>query len=300
VTVREVRVSGPQYLAFATDLLHRARLADADAGLWEAADLQWWWRRPRVTDDVDQLFWVDDAGPVAAVVLTDWGRSWGCDCVLVPGPPAVPLAAVWGRALEAVELLRPPEVETLVRDDDTALRRLVTASGFAVTDERSGICWMDAGSRPPVAALPYGFAIVDRAEATDLPHPMRHRNGTAVQTRLLDCSLYDPALDLAVRDPDGRTAGYALFWFDPLTRVGLVEPMRVEDGFQRRGLARAMLTEGLERLARRGAGRLKVGYTTGPARALYEGAGFRTTVSCHTYRVRRVVPMNQSASNSAA
>ena len=36
-----VRASGLEYLALATELLQRARLADAAAGLWEAADLQW-------------------------------------------------------------------------------------------------------------------------------------------------------------------------------------------------------------------------------------------------------------------
>jgi predicted N-acetyltransferase YhbS len=62
---------------------------------------------------------------------------------------------------------------------------------------------------------------------------------------------------------------------DPVTRVGLLEPMRVEDAFQRRGLARAMIAEGLDRLARRGAERMKVGFSTDAARALYSGAGYR-------------------------
>jgi len=81
---------------------------------------------------------------------------------------------------------------------------------------------------------------------------MRRRSGEAVDARLRQCSLYVPALDLAVETGDGETAGYALFWFDPVTKVGLVEPMRVEDAYQRRGLARAMLTAGLDRLAKRG------------------------------------------------
>ena len=63
--------------------------------------------------------------------------------------------------------------------------------------------------------------------------------------------------------------------------------MRVEDEYQRRGLARAMLTEGLERLAQRGARRLKVGYATEIARALYVGAGFRVTETDTTYRWTR-------------
>jgi ribosomal protein S18 acetylase RimI-like enzyme len=115
---------------------------------------------------------------------------------------------------------------------------------------------------------------------------MRRRSGEAVETRLRQCSLYDPSLDLAVQCADGQAAGYALFWFDPVTRVGLVEPMRVEDMYQRRGLARAMLTAGLDRLAKRGARRLKVGYATDAARALYVGAGFRVTTTTTTYSRR--------------
>jgi ribosomal protein S18 acetylase RimI-like enzyme len=78
-------------------------------------------------------------------------------------------------------------------------------------------------------------------------------------------------------------AGYALFWFDPITKVGLVEPMRVEDGYQRRGLGHAMLSAGIDRLAARGARRLKVGYSTDAARALYTGAGFRVTSTSRMY-----------------
>ena len=47
--IREVRASGLDYLRLATRLLRRVRLADAEAGLWEAADLQWWWRTARST-----------------------------------------------------------------------------------------------------------------------------------------------------------------------------------------------------------------------------------------------------------
>jgi GNAT superfamily N-acetyltransferase len=282
--ITDVRASGLEYLALATELLQRARLADAEAGLWEAADLQWWWRTPRRSDAIDQLFWIDDKGPVAGVVLTDWGRAWGCDPVVVPGVSTVPLATVWARAVEAIDALGLEAVEVLARDDDLELRGLLDGSGFAADDDRSGITWMDAQDRPDVAPLPEGFVLVDRVRETTRPHPMRRRSGEAVEARLRQCSLYDPALDLAVEAADGRAAGYALFWFDPVTEVGLVEPMRVEDAYQRRGLARAMLTEGLDRLAKRGGRRLKVGYGTDVARALYVGAGFRVTSTSRSYR----------------
>jgi GNAT superfamily N-acetyltransferase len=231
------------------------------------------------------VFWLDERGPVAGVVLTEWARAWACDLLLVPGvsPPPAELLA---RALEAVEALELDVVEMLVRDDDAQLRELLVRAGF-VPGDRSGETWMDVRERPAVAALPQEFALVDRGRAAPGPHPMRERNGDAVEARLRQCSLYDPALDLAVETAPGEAAGYALFWLDPVTAVGLVEPMRVEDAFQRRGLARVLLTTGLERLAGRGARRLKVGYATGPARALYLGSGFRQGPTSTSYTWRR-------------
>ena len=160
--------------------------------------------------------------------------------------------------------------------DNTPLVSLAIRSGFALTDELSGTAWMDADRRSPVTQVD-GFAIVDRVTRAERPHPMIGRNGELVEPRLRQCSLYDPTLDLAVEDADGTVAGYALFWFDHATLVGLLEPMRVEDDYQRRGLARMLLTHGLDRLARKGARRLKVGFETDAARNLYLGAGFVQT-----------------------
>jgi predicted N-acetyltransferase YhbS len=287
MAVVEVRPSGLEYLALATRLLQRARVADAEAGLWEAADLQWWWRTPRRSDAIEQILWVDDEGPVAGVLLTEWVGRWACDPIVVPGVSAVPLRTVWARAVEAFEALAPDLVDVPVRDDDVDLRELVTGAGFVPGDERGGITWMDARDRPDVAALPEGFVLVDRARENTKPHPMARRSGEEVEARLRQCSLYDPALDLAVETADSEVAGYALFWFDPVTKVGLVEPMRVEDAHQRRGLARALLTAGLDRLASRGAHRLKVGYSIEAARRLYTGSGFRTTSTDTMYRWTR-------------
>ncbi|MEO5576546.1 MAG: GNAT family N-acetyltransferase [Gaiellaceae bacterium] len=280
--VHEVRASGLEYLRLVTELLQRARVADAEAGFWEAADLQWWWRSPRRSDAVDQLFWVRDGDPVAAVVLTDWGRAWGCDPMLVSGSSNVPLSDVWSRAIEAITELDLETVEVLARDDDVELVRLLAEAGF-VAGDHSGTTWMNAEDRPGVAEPPAGFALVDRLSDASRPHPMRRRNGEAVEARLRQCSLYDPALDLAFEATNGEIAGYALFWLDPVTDVGLVEPMRVEAPYQRRGLARALLTAGLDRLAQRGARRLKVGYSTEAARSLYVGAGFHVTSTDTTH-----------------
>jgi GNAT superfamily N-acetyltransferase len=280
--VREARAAGTRCIALATELLHRVRLADPTAGVWEAADLQWWWRKPRMSDVFQQLFWLDDDGPVAAVVLTDWGPRWSCDPIVVPHSTPT-ITDVWSRALELIESLQAANVEVHVRDDDAELITLLTAAGFVVPREQSGDTWMMAADRPAVAALPDGLRVVDRSQSAGRPHPMRHRNGDEVEERLQQCSLYDPELDLGVDAANGDVAAYALFWNDPVTGVGLVEPMRTEDAYQRRGIARILLAAGLDRLAMRGAQRLKVGYSTEAAKSLYISSGFRVGATTTSY-----------------
>jgi hypothetical protein len=172
MAVQEVRASGLAYLTRATELLQRARLAHEEGGLWEAADLQWWWRMPRRSDSIDYVFWFDDDGPSAGVTLTDWGRTWGRDPIVVPTRAAPPLPRVWSRALDAIDALGLETVETLVHDDDTTLRGLLAASGFVASGDRSGIAWMSAEDLPEVAPLPDGCVLVDRREDVTRPHPM--------------------------------------------------------------------------------------------------------------------------------
>lgn len=279
--MRIERLTGLDRLTAVTTLLQQARLTHPTAGFWEAADAQWWWRRPRASDDVPLPVWFDDTGPVGAALLTDWGERSQADALIVPG--AIDLEVVWAGLLSAIEDAAVP-IEVLVNDHDHDLVCLLQRDGFAATEERSGTTWMDAADRPPVAPVAAGYRIDDRASLSEGPHPMQARNGEHVEARLQQASLYDPTLDLSVRTDDGTVTGYALFWFDPVTRVGLLEPMRVEDDHQRRGLARALLTEGLERLARRGATRLKVGFDGDAGRALYLGAGFVLASTDTTYR----------------
>ena len=284
MSIREVAVAGRDAIGLCSALLQRSRLADADAGIWDAADIQWWSRKPRDSDDVEQLFWVDDEGPVAGVYLTSWpGDTWECDPIIVPNSDGPHRDQVWARALEQIGRHVTGTCEVPVRDDDPALEALVVGSGF-VPGDRSSTAQMSAENRPDVQALPAGFTLVDRSQRVDAPHPMRHRNGDGVADRLRECSLYDPELDLAVEADDGRVAAYSLYWFDPVTSGGLVEPVRVDDDFQRRGLARAMITAGIDRLARKGAMTITIGYESEAAGTLYRSLGFVPTFAFTGFR----------------
>ena len=267
----ELRPTGVAYLELVTELLQRRRVLDPVVGLWEAADLQWWYTRDPHPTDEDATFWTDgDGGPVGAVVFTRWSATrLGCDLLgdAVPG--------AWEFLRRRSELFSDVAVEMAVPDEIS--RREATRAGFTEVAEEYEIAWLDAADRAGAQPFPDGYTLLSRPEH-DGPHPMIGRNGAEVEARLRRCSLYDPALDLAVRGPDGDIAGYALFWADRRTSVGLVEPMRVEDAHAGRGVAGALLRAGLDRLAARGCRRLKVSHTADNevARRLYHGAGFRT------------------------
>jgi GNAT superfamily N-acetyltransferase len=270
VELREVRPSGTAYLELVTELLQRRRLADPIDGLWEAADLQWWFTRDPHPTAEDAVFWLDgDGRPVVAAVFTRWrpGR-YGCD---VLGGRAY--GPAWEFVRRRCAELDGASVEMSVPLGDAVAP---AEAGFTEVTEEYATCWMAAADRQPPRPFPDGYALVARPDQTG-PHPMVRRNGPEVENRLRQCSLYDPGLDLAVRAPDGSTAAYALFWPDLRTGVGLVEPMRVEDGHAGRGIAGALLAAGLDGLAARGCTRLKVSHDPAntAARRLYLGAGFR-------------------------
>lgn len=286
--MRQELLTGLERLTAVTALLNRIRFQEPRGGVWEAADLQWWWRRPRASDEVAAPVWFDDAGrPIAAAVPTAWPHAWWLDLIRLPGL-LLPLDDLAGPAWEHLERIAgSPAIEALVPAADAELGAWFAGRGFAPAGE-SWSGWQAAVDRPAVAALPAGYALVDRAtrDVDAAPgHPMAARNGPDVEARLRQTTLYDPRLDLAVLAPDGSVAGYALFWHDPVTGVGLVEPVRVEDEHSGRGIGYAMVGAGLDRLARAGATRLKIGWESERAGALYARLGFADVQTLTTWRL---------------
>jgi hypothetical protein len=49
--------------------------------VWEAADVQWWWRRSRASDLFHLPVWFDEMS-VAMLGFTKWARSWQGDARL--------------------------------------------------------------------------------------------------------------------------------------------------------------------------------------------------------------------------
>ncbi len=278
-----VRPSGPGYLDLVTGLLQDARLREPDGGLWEAADLQWWWRIDQHDDASLQAFWLDGSDPVAGAAFTRWPHGLGVDLLGADAAVGARLDTLTDWLRDRLAALDAGPVETMVRDDDTPRAAALESLGFAATTDVFRTAWLAAERRPAVPPLPAGYRLVSYDGGA---HPMLARNGEHIAARLAECSLYRPECDLAIYHDTGGCAGYALFWPDPVTGVGLVEPMRVEAAHQGRGLGRVLLAAGLDRLAAHGATRLKVSFAPANVAAarLYTGAGFVPAFAATSFR----------------
>jgi GNAT superfamily N-acetyltransferase len=277
--LREVRPVGLDYLALVSRLLQGSRLAEPSGGAWEAADLQWWWRVDQHADPAGQSVWLDGDTPVVAAVFTAWKAAVGCDLLGTDAAVAEHRDLLWEHVRTRFTD-RP--VEMTIRDDDPSRIAAAEQAGFTAGDETFATGWMDAADRPRQPDLPPGIRIEPYAGGA---HQMVARSGEQVAERLAECPLYRPDLDLAVRDGDAL-AGYALFWADPVTRVGLLEPMRIEDAYKGRGLSKALIAAGMERLAAAGCTRLKVSWQVAnePAVRLYTGAGYRAQDTSRSWK----------------
>lgn len=269
---------GVDALATVTTLLQRARSAHRTDGLYEAADVQWWWAQgPRLIDSSPQLFWFDDIGrPEAAVITTGWSDGVQLDPILLPDAAPDLVARVVERGLDQARASGFGTVQLEVDRADHLLREALSRRGFEIAGTGWAETWLDADARPGLSPLPAQYRLGCRLDTKPRPHHLTERNGAAVERRLLQTSLYRPDLDLVVLDRNDHVAACGLFWFDPTTSTGMVEPLRTEDDHQRRGLARHVLTAGIELLSAAGAERIKICFElSNPASSrLYPSVGF--------------------------
>ena len=97
--------------------------------------------------------------------------------------------------------------------------------------------------------------------------------------------VYDPELDIVAGSTNGAIGAFSIVWIDPVNQVGLFEPVGTYPEFQRKGLGRAVMQEGLRRLQERGMRSAIVStYEDNPAAIkLYESVGFRIINRLGTY-----------------
>jgi predicted N-acetyltransferase YhbS len=172
-----------------------------------------------------------------------------------------------------------------LESDDTRNQALET-HGFVQTEQfyTSYLWTLDAP--PPAPVLPVGYTLRHVMGEHDVEarvavhrsafHPSRMT--VAKQRAVMGAPTYRMDLDLVVVAPDASFAGYTIVWYDPINRSGLFEPVGVHADHRRKGLGRAVLYAGLQRLQALGARRAHVlshGDDSEGAK-LYQHAGFAT------------------------
>lgn len=127
-----------------------------------------------------------------------------------------------------------------------------------------------------IRALGDGLELLERCYASglgfhqgDIRVAVENRDDPTWYRNIQTAPLYRRDLDLVAVAPDGAIAAFCTIWFDDVTRSGFFEPVATVPAHQRRGLGKALLTEGLRRLQRMGALAAGVGGYSPAANALY-------------------------------
>lgn len=130
-----------------------------------------------------------------------------------------------------------------------------------------------------VRALGDGLELLERCYASglgfhnnDLKIAVENRNDPTWYRNIQNAPLYRRDLDLVAAASDGAIASFTTIWFDDVTRSAYFEPVATVPAHQRRGLGKAVITEGLHRLKRMGAVIALVGGYSPAANALYASA----------------------------
>lgn len=282
-----------------------AAAADPAAAYFHVGDLLWALYQNTVFDPTaDVRLWRDASGQLVGFAWFD--RPAAVDLQIHPrlrGDGALETEMVaWAETRRAVCLAgaeasdpQHPLAAYAFAPDARAVDALL-ALGFAPAGDLLVHHWRALDADGPLRPLPSGFAVrqvggeAEWPARVDLHREIWHPSQVtlAAYRRLRAVPGYRPDLDLVAVAPGGTLAAYAIAWWDPTNRTGLFEPVGTRATFRGRGLARAVLDEGLRRLRALGATRAVVNASPDapPALALYRAAGFREAGRFRTYRRR--------------
>lgn len=309
VAITSRRARGVADLVAAAETLSRAWSAGSPRVAAARGDLDWWFCQawPAALGDRLRLWRLDGKTvgwswhDVAAIDYHVWTGS-------ETGDGAVERAILDRAVAEAMRRQLAGgdgSVEAWAADDDERTLRLLAELGFARLGSDSTPIGghrllsqfqrrVDDGSPIDEAPLASGYRIravsgpddfVARVEvhrAAFAPSRMRVEKYRRL-SRLPDYRFED---DLVVEAPDSSFAAFAIAWWDPIARVGELEPVGTHPAHQRRGLARALLCHALRRYRELGAVVVQV-FSDGDnvaSEALYEAVAFRRRTWHRRYR----------------
>ena len=286
------------------DLLQQGRAANNGSYYIHPGDLKWWLYYPPLEGDFwDQIYlWDDPSHPGSllgwALLSPDWV---GFDVYTRPELRSTPLAQemyTWAEE-QAIGIAREAGKATIyvlwVLHDDPFLGEHFIKRGYRL---RRGYVHLTRALESPIpsADVAEGFSLrscLGELEAASRARAQYGVFGSSAPfkrylerfTNFMHSPAYEPDLDIVAVAPEGQVGAFCIVWTDPLNGVGLFEPVGTHPEFQRMGLGRAVMLEGLRRLKDRS---MKVAivstFEDNPAAIkLYESVGFQIVNRLGTY-----------------
>ncbi len=242
--------------------------------------------------DLDRYFYVYEAdGVIQALVLLRPARYGAFDAIIRPqqGDDFERRLLAWADASEQAilrEANSTDPVNTEVMDCDAGRQAALRSLGY----EADGSPYMAITERSlllqiPASVLPKGFTIRSAAgehEAallTEVHMSAFNSKWTPEEyQRVMRTPGFEIERELVMVAPDGRFAAFLIYWPDPVTKTGLFEPVGCHKDFQRRGLTRALMYEGMRRMLTCGMTTAVVAHhiNNDASTALYHSLGFET------------------------
>lgn len=252
---------------------------------WHVARLDYW--RWHVMDNSDAIadmafMWQTSDNEIAAVLVAEEMGQ-----VYFQVHPAHRNAALEAQMLDTAEahLLEDNQLVVHAHSEDTARSEMLQSRGY-VRGEWAEYQWRrDLDAPIPSVSAASGYTVRSMGDTHENParswcswrafHPdepdSAYDGHEWFALNFQRQPLYRRDLDL-IAVPDGdpfEVAAFTTIWYDDVTRTGYFEPVGTAPEHQRRGLARALLTEGLGRVQRLGGKRAFVGGYSVAANALY-------------------------------
>ncbi len=295
-------------LVAASDLLTAAWAAGSPRVAAARGDLDWWLCQAWPAGPADRLRLWESAGRTVAWSWHDGGsldyHAWTGDEARDTDVSRAILE--WSIDAAAARGSGEGSVLTWAADDDEATRALLRELGFECLEgpvagparEHRSLSQFqrtvdDASpiDDPPLAS---GYRIRHVTGPEELEARVEvHRAAFAPSRKRIEkyrtlVSLPDYRFedDLVVEAPDGSLAAFAMAWWDPVARVGELEPVGTDPRHQRRGLGRALLCHALRRYQSLGAILVQVfsDADNAASEGLYQSVGFDRKTFHRRYR----------------
>jgi mycothiol synthase len=281
------------------DLLSEGQRAQTDAYYIHRGDLQWWLFYTDVSPEEWQSnirLWTDADDHLIGWTLLSLAEK-AFDVYTIPSLRGDPREShMLASAVQEMSALDTIQSIWIAGDDKVRIQWLeanafTAAQDYFIHFERS--LEEPLGDHP----LPQGFFIRSSRGAEDarLRAVASHAAFGSKKPfeeywprtlRFMQSPVHIPGHEIFVMAPNGQVASYCIIWTDEQTGVGHFEPVGTHPDFQRKGLGKSLLYEGLRRLKSEGMKVASVctGHDNAPAIHLYESVGFQFARRLLTYK----------------